>query len=148
RHTGNGGLMSLKFETTAAKPVLLKVAISSVSIEGARKNLEAELPGWDFDKVRADAKAAWNKELSKIEVSGGTPDQTTNFYTALYHTMIHPNVFNDVDGRYKGHDGKIHSLGNADTPVRNEREARKPSYAASSVADQSVRVPSEHYTVF
>ena len=90
--------------------VLLKVAISFVSIEGARKNLEAELPHWDFDRVRADAKAAWNKELSKIEVSGGTENQTTNFYTALYHTMIHPNVFNDVDGQYKGHDGKVRSL--------------------------------------
>ncbi len=94
----------------AHQPILLKVAISYVSIEGARKNLEAELPHWDFDKVRADARAAWNKELRKIEVSGGTPDQTTTFYTALYHTMIHPNVFNDVDGRYKGHDGKVHQL--------------------------------------
>ena len=62
---------------------MLKVALSPVSIEGARKNLAAELPGWDFDKVRADAKAAWNKELSKIEVSGGTDAQTTTFYTAL-----------------------------------------------------------------
>ena len=73
--------------------ILIKVAISHVSIEGARKNLAAELPGWDFDKVRADAKAAWNKELSKIEVSGGTDAQTTTFYTALYHTMIQPNMF-------------------------------------------------------
>ncbi|MGB7210544.1 MAG: GH92 family glycosyl hydrolase [Pyrinomonadaceae bacterium] len=99
------------FNTKPNDEVLLKVAISSVSIEGARKNLEAELPGWDFDKVRADAKAAWNKELSKIEVSGGTDDQTTTFYTALYHTMIQPNVFNDVDGRYRGLDGKTHNLG-------------------------------------
>lgn len=104
------------FKFSGAEPILLKVAISYVSIEGARKNLEAELPGWDFDKVRADAKAAWNKELSKIEVSGGTDERTTNFYTALYHTMIQPNVFNDVDGRYKGHDGKVHSLRSGDTP--------------------------------
>ncbi|MFZ1699990.1 MAG: GH92 family glycosyl hydrolase, partial [Pyrinomonadaceae bacterium] len=105
---GNGGI------------VMIKVAISHVSIEGARKNLEAELPYWDFDKVRADAKAAWNKELSKIEVSGGTDDQTTTFYTALYHTMIHPNIFNDVDGQYRGHDRKVHSLRNADALVRTE----------------------------
>src|SRR5688500_15937239 len=98
------------FGMLSSKTLLLKVAISYTSIEGARKNLEAELPHWDFDKVRADAKAAWNKELSKIEVSGGTDDQTTNFYTALYHTMIHTNVFNDVEGGYKGHDGKIHQL--------------------------------------
>ncbi len=108
--TSNGGLLSLQFQTVPEEPLLLKVAISYVSIEGARKNLAAELPHWDFDKVRADAKAAWNKELTKIEVSGGTNDQTTNFYTALYHTIIQPNVFNDVDGRYKGHDGKVHSL--------------------------------------
>ncbi|MEO7659775.1 MAG: GH92 family glycosyl hydrolase, partial [Pyrinomonadaceae bacterium] len=104
------------FKTLAGEKILIKVAISFVSIEGARKNLEAELPGWNFDKVRADAKAAWNKELSKIEVSGGTDDQTTTFYSALYHTMIHPNVFNDVDGRYKGHDGKIHNIAAPSSP--------------------------------
>ncbi|MGB2750736.1 MAG: glycoside hydrolase domain-containing protein, partial [Pyrinomonadaceae bacterium] len=92
--------VSFRFTTSASEQILLKVAISFVSIEGARKNLAAELPGWDFDKVRGDAKAAWNKELSKIEVSGGNDAQTTNFYTALYHTMIQPNVFNDGDGGY------------------------------------------------
>ncbi|NOT49108.1 MAG: glycoside hydrolase family 92 protein, partial [Acidobacteria bacterium] len=105
-----GSHIKAGFSFPLTDQVLLKVAISYVSIEGARKNLEAELPGWDFDKVRADAKAAWNKELSKIEVSGATDEQTTNFYSALYHTMIHPNVFNDVDGQYKGHDGKVHRL--------------------------------------
>ena len=107
---GNNLSVDLKFNLRAKDQVLVKVAISYVSIEGARKNLAAELPGWDFDKVRADARAAWNKELSKIEVSGGTPEQTTNFYTALYHTAIQPNVFNDVDGKYRSHDGKIHQL--------------------------------------
>ncbi len=87
------------------------------------KESRSRAPHWDFDKVRADAKAAWNKELSKIEVSGGTPEQTTNFYTALYHTMIHPNVFNDVDGRYKGHDGKIHQLPDTRTQLASS-EAR------------------------
>ncbi|MBK9163549.1 MAG: GH92 family glycosyl hydrolase [Acidobacteria bacterium] len=143
------------------KQILIKVAISYVSIEGARKNLEAELPHWDFDKVRADAKAAWNKELSKIEVSGGTDEQTTNFYTALYHTMIHPNVFNDVDGRYKGHDGKVHQLRSADTPVRMSVASTRTSVNDSKSstgsrslaggtgdADKSVRAPSDHYTVF
>ncbi len=108
---GNGHKAKFRFKTTPGEQIMLKVALSPVSIEGARKNLAAELPGWDFDKVRADTKAAWNKELSKIEVSGGTDDQTTTFYTALYHTMIQPNIFNDVDGQYKGHDGKVHSVG-------------------------------------
>ena len=100
---------SFRFRTTANEQILLKVAVSSVSIEGARKNLEAEIPDWNFDKVRSDAKAAWNKELSQIEVSGGTDAQMTNFYTALYHTKIQPNVFQDVDGNYLGLDKKIHN---------------------------------------
>ncbi len=121
------------FRTEKDEQIVLKVAISHVSIEGARKNLAAELPGWDFDKVRADAKAAWNKELSKIEVSGGTPDQTTTFYTALYHTMIQPNIFNDVDGRYKGHDGKINQLpGYVATPLAERRSSASPGVVSSS----------------
>ena len=135
---------ALKFEPIDGKAILVKVAISYVSIEGARKNLEAELPGWDFDKVRADAKAAWNKELSKIEVSGGTPDQTTTFYTAQYHTMIQPNIFNDVDGRYKGHDGKIHR--NADAFVREEGKGLKSD--SPSATGGRGRPRSDHYTVF
>jgi predicted alpha-1,2-mannosidase len=101
--------VQLHFKTTAGEQIMLKVALSTVSVEGARKNLEAELPGWDFEKTRADAKAAWNKELSKIEVSGGTDAQMTNFYTALYHTAIQPNLFQDVDGNYRGHDKQVHA---------------------------------------
>lgn len=144
-----GKLRSL-FKFEPGEQVLMKVAISYVSIEGARKNLAAELPGWDFDKVRADAKAAWNKELSKIEVSGGTDDQTTTFYTALYHTMIQPNIFNDVDGNYLGMDKKVHSLRSADTPVRmSAASARKKTLAGGTGdADKSVGAPSEQYTVF
>lgn len=98
-----------KFKTKPNEQILLKVAVSAVSIEGARKNLQSEIPDWDFDKVRADAKSAWNKELAQIEVSGGTDDQLTTFYTALYHTKIQPNLFQDVDGNYLGLDKKIHN---------------------------------------
>jgi predicted alpha-1,2-mannosidase len=122
------------FNVRANEQILLKVAISSVSIEGARKNLEAELPGWDFDKVRADAKAAWNKALSKIEVSGGTPDQMTTFYTALYHTMIHPSLFSDVDGNYRGIDGKVHNVlsSNFSLPGSNKKPAKAGTQNASN----------------
>lgn len=106
---GKQSQTSISFRTEPNEQILVKVALSPVSIEGARKNLAAELSGWDFEKVRAGAKAAWNKELSKIEVSGGTEAQTTNFYTALYHTAIQPNIFQDVDGQYRGHDGKVHT---------------------------------------
>lgn len=89
-------------------PLLVKVGISAVSVEGARHNLDAEIPAFDFDAVRAAADAAWERELSKIQVEGGTHAQRVNFYTALYHAMLAPNVFMDVDGRYRGRDFKVH----------------------------------------
>ncbi|HMS09116.1 MAG TPA: GH92 family glycosyl hydrolase, partial [Pyrinomonadaceae bacterium] len=137
----------LGFDERFGEELLVKVAISYVSIEGARKNLEAELPHWDFDKVRADAKAAWNKELSKIEVSGGTDEQTTKFYTALYHTMIHPNVFNDVDGNYRGHDGKTHNLNRRDAETPRGKE-QKTNASKNSASQRLGGGNSEHYTVF
>lgn len=97
-----------KFQTAAGDKILVKVGISAVSAEGARKNLQKELPGWDFDKVRQEAKSTWNRELSRIEVEGGSEAQKTVFYTALYHTMVQPNTFTDVDGSYRGMDNKIH----------------------------------------
>ncbi len=90
------------------EPLLLKVAISTVSIEGARKNLDAEIPHWDFDKVKKSAKETWNKELSKIEVESGTNKQKKIFYTALYHAFIHPNIYMDVDKQYRSSNGKIY----------------------------------------
>jgi predicted alpha-1,2-mannosidase len=86
--------------------------LSAVDYEGAKKNLEAELPGWDFEKVKADAKAAWNKELSKIEINGGSKEQLIVFYTALYHCFIQPNIYSDVDHRYRGRDNQIHTAEN------------------------------------
>lgn len=92
----------------SAEPLIVKVGISSVSIEGARKNLEAEVPHWDFDKVRAEAEAAWNAKLNKVQVKGGTTEQQRAFYTALYHSYVAPYIFNDVDGQYRGMDGEVH----------------------------------------
>ena len=106
---GNNLRAFFQFDTSDGVPLQVKVAISSVSIEGARKNLAAELPHWDFDKTRADATRAWNNELSKIEATGGTEARLKNFYTALYHTMIAPNLFMGVDGEYLGRDFKIHT---------------------------------------
>ncbi|MDH3491935.1 MAG: GH92 family glycosyl hydrolase [Acidobacteriota bacterium] len=107
---GAGAKAFFRFEVEEKEQILVRVALSPVSIEGARKNLEAELDHWDFEKVRSDAKDSWNRELSKIEVKGGTDAQMTNFYTALYHTMIQPNIFQDVDGTYRGMDWKIRTL--------------------------------------
>jgi predicted alpha-1,2-mannosidase len=97
-----------RFDTRSGKPLLVKVGISSVDIDGALRNLKGELDRWDFDKVRAAANAAWNTELNKITVIGGTNAQLTNFYTAIYHAMTAPNLFMDVDGRYRGRDFKTY----------------------------------------
>ncbi len=92
----------------ADEQVMLKVAISPVSMEGAQANMTAELSGWDFEKTVADAEKAWETELNKIKVE--TMDETakTVFYTALYHAMIAPSTFCDVNGDYRGADGKVY----------------------------------------
>ena len=96
------------FDTKSGEEILVKVGISGVSAEGAAANRDAEIPGWDFEKIRSDAKSEWNKELGKILVEGETEDQKTIFYSALYHCMLVPNLYTDVDGSYRGRDFKIH----------------------------------------
>ena len=105
---------AFQFSASAAEAVLVKVGISAVSIEGARKNLAAEIPDWDFDRVNAAAARAWNAELNRIEVTGGTEAQLKTFYTALYHAMLAPNLFMDVDGQYRGRDFKTHPAKNSE----------------------------------
>ncbi|MHA4894211.1 GH92 family glycosyl hydrolase [Pedobacter sp. PWIIR3] len=97
-----------EFETAKDEQVLVKSGISFVSIAGAKNNLQTDIKGWDFDKVRADAKALWNASLSKVKVAGGTEEEKTVFYTAMYHTQIDPRTFQDADGNYPGGDGKVH----------------------------------------
>ena len=92
--------MLLRFDTAEDEQVMVRFSISSVDGEGARQNLLAELPDWDFDKVRADARKTWNDCLSKIEVKTEDPDQLAIFYTAMYHLLIHPNIIQDVNGEY------------------------------------------------
>ncbi|WP_158870069.1 GH92 family glycosyl hydrolase [Maribellus comscasis] len=98
----------VQFDTKKDEQILVKVGISAVDIEGAKKNLEAENPGWDFEKVVDKAKEEWNTFLSKIEVEGGTEKERRIFYSGLYHTAIAPNIFMDVDRRYRGVDHQIH----------------------------------------
>ena len=96
------------FETKEGEEILVKVALSAVDTDGARRNLDAEAPGWDFDAVQDGAHDAWNESLGKIEVRGGTSEQRTVFYSALYHAMLAPNLYMDVDGRYRGMDLEVH----------------------------------------
>ncbi len=96
------------FDMQGDRALQLKVGISGVSMENAHMNLDTEIPGWDFNAVKAAAGTAWNKELSKIEVRGGTKDEQVVFYTAMYHAALAPNLYMDVDGSFRGTDGKVH----------------------------------------
>jgi len=89
------------------KDIMAKVGISSVSIENALANLDSSLPGWDFEATRKAASDAWEKELSKITIQSNDPDQKKIFYTSLYHTMVAPALFSDVNGDFKGHKGDV-----------------------------------------
>ena len=100
----------LHFKTTDREVISVKTGISAVSDEGAHKNVASEIPDWDFEKVRRSAHSAWNANLSRIRVDTATPRHKTIFYTALYHMLVAPTLFDDVDGQYRGMDGKIHQL--------------------------------------
>jgi predicted alpha-1,2-mannosidase len=97
-----------EFDTEKDESVVLKTGISFVSIDGARGNLDEEVKGFDFDGARLRAREAWNKALSAVVVDGGSKDDKTCFYTALYHTLIDPRTCEDVDGGYPGGDGRRH----------------------------------------
>ncbi len=97
------------YNTSENEQVLVKVAISYTGIEGARKNMEKELPHWDFEQVKNDAREVWNNELSRFEIEGATPGQKEMFYTAVYRSLLSQYINQDVDGKYFGGDGKIHT---------------------------------------
>ena len=86
----------------------VKVALSAVDVQGAKKNMQSEIPHWDFEKTKNQVQNTWEKELGKINVYGRSDDQKTIFYTALYHSLLNPNIYIDVDGRYRGMDLEIH----------------------------------------
>lgn len=95
------------FKTTEGEKIKIKMAISPVSMDGALNNLQVEAPGWDFEKVKAEGQAQWEKELHKIDIKAGHDDMV-NFYTSMYHAMINPTIYMDEDGQYKGLDQNIH----------------------------------------
>ncbi|SHE63716.1 alpha-1,2-mannosidase, putative [Bacteroides faecichinchillae] len=97
-----------EFPTKEGDDVELKVGISFVDMEGAANNFKQEIASKSFEQVRQEANALWNRELSRIRISGGTEDEKIVFYTSLYHTMIDPRIYTDVDGRYVGGDKKVH----------------------------------------
>ncbi len=109
RHaTGDSVKAFVTFITKKGEAILIRVGISAVSLEGAKENLKAEMPDFNFEKYRRKARQAWNKALGKIRVEGGTHAEKVTFYTALYHAMMHPNIFEDVNDKFFGMDHKIH----------------------------------------
>ena len=106
---GTATVARFDFKTVKDEQIVVVTALSGVSAEGAHKNLVAEAPDMNFEGYRQRAEAVWNRELAKIEVKGGTSDDRVNFYTALYHSMIAPTIYSDVDGAYFGPDGQTHA---------------------------------------
>lgn len=100
----------LSFDNSNGEPVIAKVGLSIVSEKNARENLETEVIGFDFDAVRSAARSAWEQALSAITVKGGNTDDLKNFYTAMYHSMVVPNVVSDVNGEYRRHNMEIGQL--------------------------------------
>jgi len=100
--------LSFSKQVKKGEKILVKVSLSPTSYEGAKLN-SSEIKHWDFEKVKKEAETLWNKELSKIEVTSNDKDKLAIFYTALYHTMMQPNIAQDLDGKYRGRDNQIHT---------------------------------------
>ena len=98
---------AFNFETEDGEEIMVKMALSGVSTQNAIENLKAEIPGWDFEKAKNQAKEKWNRELSKITINA-SDERKINFYTAMYHSFLNPNIFSDVNGEYRGLDQNIH----------------------------------------
>lgn len=106
--SGKNSKAYFSFNLKADREVKVRIGISGVSTANAKLNLEQEIAHWDFDALKTEAETAWNNELGKITVKGGTHDQQVAFYTALYHTMLAPNLYQDVNGEYRGTDLQLH----------------------------------------
>ncbi len=113
----NGGYLT--FDTTSDHVVNARVGISYTSDANAKDNRDAEVPGFDFDGTRTAAHNAWNTVLGKIQTSGGTTAQQHVFYTALYHALLHPNVFSDTNGQYMGFDNAVHTAASGHAQYAN-----------------------------
>jgi predicted alpha-1,2-mannosidase len=111
-HSAKGTYLkaALHIEHASSAPLLVKVGISGVDVAGALRNLEAEIPAWDFEHARQAAEASWENELARIRIDTASDATRRIFYTSLYHTMIAPTLFSDVDGRYRGMDLVVHQL--------------------------------------
>ncbi len=108
KRIGSSAIARFDFHTSAGEQILVTTAISGVSMEGAARNLAAEAPADDFDKYLAATRKNWNEQLSKVEIKSNDIDEKVKFYTALYHSMLAPTIYSDVDGTYYGPDKQVH----------------------------------------
>ena len=108
KRTGTSVIARLDFKTEEGEQLVVSTALSGVSMEGAMRNLQAEMPDNDFDKCLASARKDWDEQLGKIEIECGNRDEKVKFYTALYHAMLAPTLYSDVDGAYYGPDKQVH----------------------------------------
>ena len=108
KRIGSSAMARFDFHTSAGEQILVTTAISGVSMEGAARNLAAEAPADDFDKYLAVTRKNWNEQLSKVEIKSNDIDEKVKFYTALYHSMLAPTIYSDVDGAYYGPDKQVH----------------------------------------
>ncbi len=136
------------FDAAAGEKVKIKFAISPVSTEGALQNMKAEIPHWDFERTKRESQAEWERELSKIAVTTLNRGEMVNFYTALYHAMLTPTVYMDVDGRYKGLDQNVHFSMRKPAGEQGLKAQRlhQSVNTLSSASDGSV--PFTNYTTF
>jgi predicted alpha-1,2-mannosidase len=108
--SGPGLASYVTFDCRQTQRVSMKVGISYVSVSNALLNVDSEIPGWNFSAVKRAARRDWNDHLSRIQVTGATPQDTTIFYTALYHSLMLPAIFEDVNGEYRGMDNQVHAV--------------------------------------
>lgn len=108
KRIGSSAIARFDFHTSAGEQILVTTAISGVSMEGAARNLAAEVPADDFDKYLAVTRKNWNEQLSKVEIKSNDIDEKVKFYTALYHSMLAPTIYSDMDGAYYGPDKQVH----------------------------------------
>ena len=114
-YVGKNNRLVFKVDSDINNEVFVKIALSATGEEGAIKNLESEITDWDFEKVKTEAKNIWDKELSKIQIEGGKKEDQIAFYSALYHVYSAPNIYSDVDGKYRGTDLNVHDNPQHDT---------------------------------
>lgn len=103
-----------RFKNDGKKPLQIRVGISPTSIEGAAKNLKAEIPHWDFDRTVAEAQQSWAKELNKFSIQTENTEQRVLFYSSLYNVLMYPSLYSDIDGKYRGPDHQVHQAENFD----------------------------------